>query len=242
MIVIHIFGRSNTGKTTLIEMLCRRLATQGRIETIKHIGHHPMNLEDGKDTTIHFHAGALGSCGIDEEKSITIIEGQRLEDALDAASDRGADFCIVEGYKNVRIPGIALGDFESDHILMRDPTIEEILLRFDEFPRWTTPKAMLDSLLEKTEEGDTASFLLLPTISEKVLERVATNALGYPGITASAGVLLRRGCGTYVREERGCLAVAGRTSTAVISVLSRIAEELRGEDPKEEYNRRKNEE
>ena len=229
MIVIHIFGRSNTGKTTLIEALCRRLAPKGQIETIKHIGHHPMNLEDGKDTTIHFRAGASGSTGIDDEKSITIISHGDLVAALDAASDRGADFCIVEGYKNIPIPGIALGDFEAAHILMRDPTIDEISSKIDSFPRWRTPKAILDSLLKRADREEVGSLLLLHTAPERALERAADNARRYPGITAAEGVLLRSGCGFTLDQGEGCLAVVGRSGSAIISALSQSAEELERE-------------
>lgn len=223
MIVIHIFGRSNTGKTTLTEALCRKLAERGMIETIKHSGHHPLALEEGKDTTLHFRAGASGSCAIDEEKSILILAERRLTHALNAASERGADYCIVEGFKTIPLPGVALGDGEGDHILMRSPTVEEILMKLDRFPTWTTPKAVLDSLLHDAGPGVTGSLLILPGADRKALQKAAGAARRSPGITGAEGRLLHAGCGETFGEKEGCLAVAGNSMTAISSALSQCA-------------------
>lgn len=226
MIVIHIFGRSNTGKTTLTEALCRQLAASGRVETIKHSGHHPLSLEEGKDTTLHFRAGASGSCAIDEKKSVLIVAKQRLTDALNAASDRGADYCIVEGFKSTPLPGIALGDIDGDHILMRKPTVEEILGNIDQFPVWTSPKAVLDRLLKNAGHGRTGSLLILQGADEKALEETAEAARRSHGITGAEGRLLRVRCGEAFGKETGCLAVVGDTMKAVALALNQSAERL----------------
>ena len=226
MIVIHIFGRSNSGKTTLIEALCRRLAGRGRIETIKHSGHHPLALEEGKDTTLHYQAGASGACAIDEEKSILILADERLTNALDAASERGAAFCIVEGFKNVPLPGIALGDVGGDHILMRNPTVEEILMNLDRFPTWTTPKTLLDRLLDDAGPESSGSMLILHGADEDALRVAAEAARRAPGITGAEGRLLHIGYGDAFCDTKGCLAIAGTTPRSVTQALTRCADLL----------------
>ena len=235
MIVIHIFGRSNTGKTTLIEALCRRLAERGRIETIKHSGHHPLALEKGKDTTLHYLAGASGSCAIDEEKSILVLAEQSLTNVLNAASDRGAEYCIVEGFKNIPLPGIALGDVGGDHILMRSPTVEEILMNLDRFPVWTTPKALLDRLLHEAGPGTSGSLLILHGTDEKALSHAAEVVRKAPGITGSEGRLLHIRCGEAFRGKEGCLAVVGHSLGAVTGALSQCADLLEDADDNRNY-------
>jgi len=226
MIVIHIFGRSNTGKTTLTEALCRTLAGRGRIETIKHSGHHLLALEAGKDTTLHFQAGASAACAIDEEKSVLILEGERLTHALDAVSDRGAEYCIVEGFKTVPLPGIALGDLEGEHILMKNPTVEEILMNLERFPRWTTPKAVLDKLLDDAGPESSGSLLILHEADEEALRDAADTARSTPGITGAEGKLLHVGCGDAFCDTKGCLAMAGATTRSVTKTLSYCADLL----------------
>lgn len=223
MIVIHIFGRSNTGKTTLIEALCRQLTVQGRVETIKHSGHHTLPLEEGKDTTLHFQAGASGACAIDEEKSILILAEEDLAHALDAASDRGTDFCIVEGFKAVPIPGIALGDLEGEHIIMRNPGVEEIHMNLGMFPVWTTPKVILDSLLRRSGPEATGSLLILQEAESQALADAAAAALRIPGITGAEGKMLHTGCGEAFQGTEGCLAVVGDTIKGVALALNRCA-------------------
>lgn len=226
MIVIHIFGRSNTGKTTLIEALCRRLAERGRIETIKHSGHHPLTLEEGKDTTLHYQTGASGACAIDEEKSILILADERLAHALDAASERKADYCIIEGFKTIPLPGIALGDVGGDHILMRSPTVEEILMNLDRFPTWTTPKTLLDGLLDDAGPESSGSLLIFYGADEETLRDAAEAAHRAPGITGAEGRLLHVGCGDAFCDTKGCIAIVGTTPRSVTKALSQCADLL----------------
>jgi len=238
MILIHIFGTSNTGKTTLTRQLCERLAATGHVETIKHLGHHPFTLEEGRDTTLHYQAGATGSSGIDNEKSVTIRRGGDLIAAINAAAERGADYCIIEGYKNTPIPGVALGDHQGATEILRDPTVDEILDSLDRFPCWTTPQAVLNSLYKKAGAGRSGGVLILHEATEERLKEAATAAGSSPGILAASGEVLVRGCVFGDLNTTGCLAVIGTAPVAVASALSRGAEAYgkRGQH-EEAYNR-----
>lgn len=226
MIVIHIFGTSNTGKTYLAETLCRQLASRGSVETIKHLGHHIFTLEEGKDTTVHYQSGASGSTGIDSEKSVTILRIADLIPALDAAANRGADFCIVEGFKTAEIPGVALGDVTGAGALLRDPSPEEILSNLSRFPIWTTPTRVLGNLLRNAGPEMTGALLIFDSISGEEICRVEAAARTCPGVVGTTGSLIPDPDSSSSRKQRGCLAVAGRTATAVTAALQKGAEEV----------------
>jgi molybdopterin-guanine dinucleotide biosynthesis protein B len=56
---IHIIGRKNSGKTTLVVDLVRHLTARGlRVGTIKHTRHHHELDTPGKDSYLHRQAGA----------------------------------------------------------------------------------------------------------------------------------------------------------------------------------------
>ena len=57
--LIHIVGRRNHGKTTLLELLCRELRGRGvRVGTVKHSSHRHELDRPGKDSYRHRQAGA----------------------------------------------------------------------------------------------------------------------------------------------------------------------------------------
>ncbi|MFO0998897.1 MAG: molybdopterin-guanine dinucleotide biosynthesis protein B [Planctomycetaceae bacterium] len=58
---VHIVGRKNSGKTTLVCELVREFKSRGiRVATIKHTHHHHELDTPGKDSHLHREAGAAG--------------------------------------------------------------------------------------------------------------------------------------------------------------------------------------
>jgi len=58
---VHIVGRKNSGKTTLVCELVREFTSRGiRVATIKHTHHHHELDTPGKDSHLHREAGAAG--------------------------------------------------------------------------------------------------------------------------------------------------------------------------------------
>ena len=59
--IVSVVGRSNSGKTTLLERLVRELSRRGwRVGTVKHHVHGPVTVDvPGKDSWRHKQAGAL---------------------------------------------------------------------------------------------------------------------------------------------------------------------------------------
>ena len=105
--IICIVGRSQSGKTTLIEKLIPVLKNKGyRIGTIKH-SHHIFDFDkSGKDSWRHKDAGA-DAVIIASPGKIAMVKNDRqgtLESLLDYFSD--LDLVITEGYKGARQPKI----------------------------------------------------------------------------------------------------------------------------------------
>jgi len=98
--VVSIVGRSESGKTTLIELLIPELKRRGyRIGTIKHT-HHELEVDQaGKDSSRHRAAGAhtvilASSAQIAMIKSTT---SDSVADLIQYFND--VDLLITEGYK-----------------------------------------------------------------------------------------------------------------------------------------------
>lgn len=108
--VIGIAGYSGSGKTTLIEKILPELKRQGLSSgIIKHIHHNLVIDVKGKDTDRFFRAGADFVFAHDAQQSFMRLrhqEGKLLEAAGKFPSE--LDLIIVEGHKDLDIPGIWL--------------------------------------------------------------------------------------------------------------------------------------
>ncbi|MEI7649541.1 MAG: molybdopterin-guanine dinucleotide biosynthesis protein B [Methanomicrobiales archaeon] len=133
MKIIQIVGRSNSGKTTFIKQLIPKLKTHGRVAVIKHLGDHEFELEDGKDTTGFFDAGADISVGIDAHKSVVAIRNNSLESTLQILFEQGIDFTVIEGFKQTAFPRIVIGDLKTDQCVLTNPCPDEVLASLDAF-------------------------------------------------------------------------------------------------------------
>lgn len=107
--VVSIVGKSESGKTTLIERLVPALKSRGfRIGVVKH-AHHGFDMDrEGKDSYRHRKAGAdtvmVASPG--QIAMIKDVSGERLDDLLPFFEDM--DLLITEGFKGDRAPKIEI--------------------------------------------------------------------------------------------------------------------------------------
>lgn len=121
MKVISVVGYKKSGKTALVSALVRELSGFGAVGTVKHMGEQRLNPEE-TDTGRHFDAGADMVVGITGSELVSFSRDSGLEDALDMLCDRGLDFAVVEGFKDSKLPKIALGDLEGvSNVIMRIP-------------------------------------------------------------------------------------------------------------------------
>jgi len=108
---VHIVGRKNSGKTTLIEQLVRNLSQAGyRVSTIKHT-HHRHELDTpGKDSHRHRNAGATAVGILTRElsavywKSEFKEENNRYASLIDAMPE--SDLVLVEGDLHTTAPKV----------------------------------------------------------------------------------------------------------------------------------------
>ncbi|MGL5615991.1 MAG: molybdopterin-guanine dinucleotide biosynthesis protein B [Sarcina sp.] len=93
---------SNTGKTTLIEVVIKELKDKGyTVSTIKHDVHGFDIDKEGKDTYRHRMAGA-DNVSISSENRFALIRELKKEITVEEIIEfmPKTDFIIVEGYKN----------------------------------------------------------------------------------------------------------------------------------------------
>lgn len=99
--VISIVGKSNSGKTTLIEKLLPELKARGyRVATIKHDVHGFDLDQPGKDTWRHAQAGS-DVVVISSPSKLAMIRKTDRDLSLDEVIARvdGVDLIMTEGYK-----------------------------------------------------------------------------------------------------------------------------------------------
>ena len=110
--ILCFVGRSNSGKTTLIERLISELVKEGyRIATIKHAGH-GFNMDtEGKDSWRHKQAGAQ-TVIVTAKGSLALFTDTEEEVGLEELRERYVpkerDLVIAEGWKSEGLPKIVV--------------------------------------------------------------------------------------------------------------------------------------
>lgn len=110
--ILCFVGRSNSGKTTLIERLISVLVQDGyRIATIKHAGHGFDLDTEGKDSWRHKRAGA-STVIVTTKGSLAMFtdvdEEVRVEELRARYVREGIDLIIAEGWKSEGYPKIVV--------------------------------------------------------------------------------------------------------------------------------------
>ena len=125
MKLIQIVGSSNSGKTAFINTLIPVLKRKGRVAVIKHLGDHEYQLEENKDTTLFFQAGASISVGVDSDKSVVALHTNNLD-------------VIIEGFKTRPFPKIVIGDLDIGNCVLRNPTTGQVIESLEAFEDFYT--------------------------------------------------------------------------------------------------------
>ena len=102
--IVSFVGRSNSGKTTLIERVIPELVRAGyRVATVKHAGHGFDLDTEGKDSWRHKRAGA-SSVIVMSRGSLAMFadvpEEMKVEEIRDRFLDTSYDLIIAEGWKS----------------------------------------------------------------------------------------------------------------------------------------------
>ena len=107
--IVSIVGKSDTGKTTLLERLVPELRARGyRIGTIKHNVHGFDIDHKGKDSWRHKQAGAH-TVAISSPTKVALVKDVETEETLDSVASKyfqDVDIILTEGYKKEDKPKI----------------------------------------------------------------------------------------------------------------------------------------
>ncbi len=140
MKVIAFVGYHNSGKTTLIEKVARRLRDKGyKVGYVKHDPKgHGVTDREGSDTDRIFRV--LDRILLMSPDRVTLWD--RREENLKGTINEffsGFDIVLLEGFKGVKeIPKVVVGDLEADNVLMSvsrdtDPdSVVELIERMEE--------------------------------------------------------------------------------------------------------------
>lgn len=132
--IVSIVGKSNSGKTTLIEKLIAELMQRGwRVATIKHNLHGFEIDHEGKDSWRHKKAGAVTTV-LASPHRVAVIEDVDTDYELAEIRERyirNADIILAEGYKGNPHPKIELFRSELRQERLCGPEDNLIALAFD---------------------------------------------------------------------------------------------------------------
>jgi molybdopterin-guanine dinucleotide biosynthesis protein B len=119
--IVSIVGKSDSGKTFLIEQLVSALTSRGyRIATIKHDVHGFEMDREGKDSWRHKQAGA-STVIVSSPTKIAMIKEVEQEESLEWIRDtwiRDVDLILTEGYKRADYPKVEVSLFTASDELI----------------------------------------------------------------------------------------------------------------------------
>jgi len=238
--VIPVTGLSGSGKTTFIRTLIPILTRFGPVGTVKHVGHHSIELPEGKDTTVMFSTGAGAVAGIDSGKSVITLDGTSLAEALDILTAHGIAIAIVEGYKSSSLPKIVIGDIDLEGCILRNPDPEDVIRSLDRFPDYFTLGEILRELGAacRAETGSVAIAASTTPLSfgsrgvdrstlEGALPRIAEAGKDLPGVIGVRAVI-QHGAPFGMPDELIIAIAAGKGDEAA-SALEEAFSICRGE-------------
>ena len=144
---IPVFGfsaYSDTGKTTVMEQVIRRLSERGiRVGVVKHDRHGFEIDHPGKDTWRHAQAGAETVVITSPEKTAWIrSRGETLEECLRRMD--GVDVILVEGFKHAEIPRFGLSRKAAGKGLTEPPDRFIAVITDDETVQTAAPRFGLE--------------------------------------------------------------------------------------------------
>jgi hypothetical protein len=81
---------------------------------------------------------------VDEEKAVMITRETALPELIRHLADMGTDYLVIEGFKTFSFPAVVIGELESDHCLLRNPTVDEVITSLPRFPALYSISRLID--------------------------------------------------------------------------------------------------
>lgn len=168
--ILSIVGRSNCGKTTLLEKLIRELTQRGwRIGTIKHHFHGPVEVDvPGKDSWRHKRAGARVAA-LSAPETLFVVRDTAGELPLERIAHQAlfeVDLILTEGFKSGPAPKIEVSRAAEDAPLLCGPEDHLVAVVSDRDLALAVPRFGLDAV------GPLADFIEREFLKETRPSRV----------------------------------------------------------------------
>lgn len=168
--ILSIVGRSNSGKTTLLEKLIRELTARGRrIGTIKHHFHGPVELDvSGKDSWRHKRAGAR-VVALSAPETLFVVRDTPGELPLEVIAHQAlfeVDLILTEGFKSGPMPKFEVNRAAQGLPLLCGPEDHLVAVVSDRDLSFPVPRFDLD------EVGPLADFIERGFLKERDPSRV----------------------------------------------------------------------
>ena len=137
--IVLIVGKSNAGKTTLMEKLIQELSARGvRVGSVKHT-HDNFNFDkQGKDSWRHKNAGAVASLLVTDTKVGLVKEDTRPAEEKFFHYLDDVDLILAEGFKTFCLPKIEVFRENSAHeapLCLDDPNLVAFVTDTDIRPK-----------------------------------------------------------------------------------------------------------
>ncbi len=219
MKIISVTGYKKSGKTTLVEKLVRALKKYGSVGTIKHINEHNIN-EPNTDTWKHAKAGADVVVAVTQNELVKYSRNNNLTNALDELSNEGMDFAVVEGFKESKLPKIALGDIEVPLIVKRieypgSPDIDELVEIILMQPEYHTLDSLLRRLRSSKNIGKAGAIGTFTGIVRAITDDTRTEFLEFESHSELARKKMDEIC-VNLKKKEGIIEVMMHHRTGII--------------------------
>lgn len=178
--VVSIVGRSNVGKTTLLEKLIAELKRRGyRVATVKHDVHGFELDRPGKDSWRHAQAGSdlVVIAGPNQMAMIARTLRELSLDEIVARLPVEVDIVLTEGYKRGDRPKIEVSRAACGRELLCQPQELLALVTDQAFPGLGVPQYALEDVAGLADLLE-ARVVVSPSHSDSVPDRPLPNLTG----------------------------------------------------------------
>ncbi|VVB95268.1 putative molybdopterin synthase [uncultured archaeon] len=219
MQIISVVGYKKTGKTTLVERLVSALSKHGSVGTIKHMQGHSINTPD-TDTWKHAKAGANVVVAVTAEELVKFSGNNNLTKAIDELANGGMDFAVVEGFKESKLPKIALGEVNAAGIIkqldnLESADIEELVDIILRQPEYHTLDSLINKIRKSKDLGKTGAIGTFTGIVRAQNKGARTEYLEFEEYGGVAKQKMDEICAN-LREKEGIIDVLMHHRTGII--------------------------
>ena len=113
--ILGIYGKKKSGKTSFIEDLVKELKKEYSVATIKHIPHKDFSIDEkGTDTYRHKKAGASVVVASSPSQTVFVSNTFSFSRIVSHLGEFDCDIILVEGYSKESIPKILVGNSKKE--------------------------------------------------------------------------------------------------------------------------------